>query len=87
VRIARATREWSGIENGSGPRGSIALLRAARANAVLEGRDFVTPDDIKSMALPALRHRIKLSADLEIEGYQPDDVLGDILLNVEAPRL
>ncbi len=87
VRIARATREWSGIENGSGPRGSIALLRAARANAVLDGRDFVTPDDIKSMALPALRHRIKLSADLEIEGYQPDDVLGDILLNVEAPRL
>jgi MoxR-like ATPase len=87
VRIARATREWSGIENGSGPRGSIALLRAARANAVLEGRDFVTPDDVKSMALPALRHRIKLSADLEIEGYQPDDVLSDILLNVEAPRL
>lgn len=87
VRIARATREWTGIENGSGPRGSIALLRAARANAVLEGRDFVTPDDVKSMALPALRHRIKLSADLEIEGYQPDDVLGDILLNVEAPRL
>ncbi|MFO7594336.1 MAG: MoxR family ATPase [Pseudomonadota bacterium] len=87
VRIARATREWSGIENGSGPRGSIALLRAARANAVLEGRRFVTPDDVKSMALPALRHRIKLSADLEIEGYRPDDVLGDILLNVEAPRL
>ena len=87
VRIARATREWSGIENGSGPRGGIALLRAARANAVLEGRNFVTPDDVKSMALPALRHRIKLSADLEIEGYQPDDVLGDILLNVEAPRL
>jgi len=87
VRIARATREWSGIENGSGPRGSISLLRAARANAVLEGRDFVTPDDVKSMAYPALRHRIKLTADLEIEGYQPDDVLGDILLNVEAPRL
>jgi len=87
VRIARATRQWSGIENGSGPRGSIALLRAARANAVLEGRRFVTPDDVKSMALPALRHRIKLSADLEIEGYQPDDVLADILLNVEAPRL
>jgi MoxR-like ATPase len=87
VRIARTTREWNGIENGCGPRGGIALLRAARANAVLEGRDFVTPDDIKSMALPALRHRIKLSADLEIEGYSPDDVLGDILLNVQAPRL
>ncbi len=87
VRIARATREWNGIENGSGPRGSIALLRTARANAVLEGRNFVTPDDVKSVALPALRHRIKLSAELEIEGYQPDDILKDILLNVEAPRL
>jgi len=87
VRIVRATREWSGIESGSGPRGSIALLRAGRANAVLEGRKFVTPDDIKNVALPALRHRIKLSADLEIEGYQPDDVLGDILQNMEAPRL
>jgi MoxR-like ATPase len=87
VRIARATREWSGIENGSGPRGSIALLRSARAHAVLEGRNFVTPDDVKGVALPALRHRIKLSAELEIEGYQPDDILKDILLNVEAPRL
>ncbi|MCG8426414.1 MAG: MoxR family ATPase [Chromatiales bacterium] len=87
VRIARATREWSGIENGSGPRGSLALLRAARANAVLEGRRFVTPDDVKSVARPVLRHRIKLTADLEIEGYQPDDVLNDILENVEAPRV
>ncbi|OOZ37036.1 AAA family ATPase [Solemya velesiana gill symbiont] len=86
VRIARATREWSGIENGSGPRGSISLLRAARANAVLEGRKFVTPDDVKQVALPVLRHRVKLTADLEIEGYQPDDVLSDILQNVDAPR-
>ena len=87
VRIVRATRDWSGVENGSGPRGSLALLRAARANAVLEGREFVTPDDIKSVAPAVLRHRLKLTADLEIEGYQPDDVLGDILHNVEAPRV
>ncbi len=87
VRMARATREWSGIETGSGPRGSMALLRAGRANAVLEGRDFVTPDDIKQVAPPVLRHRLKLTADLEIEGYRPDDVLKDILQNLEAPRL
>ncbi|MES9877671.1 MAG: MoxR family ATPase [Candidatus Sedimenticola sp. PURPLELP] len=87
VRITRATREWSGIENGSGPRGSISLLRAARANAVLEGRRFVTPDDVKAVSLPVLRHRVKLTTDLEIEGYQPDDVLADILQNVDAPRI
>lgn len=87
VRIVRATRDWSGVENGSGPRGSLALLRAARANAVLEGREFVTPDDVKAVAPAVLRHRLKLTADLEIEGYQPDDVLGDILHNVEAPRV
>jgi len=87
VNIVRATRDWSGIETGSGPRGSIALLRAGRANAVLSGRRFVTPDDIKAVAPAVLRHRIKLSADLEIEGYQPDDVLNDILSNVQAPRV
>ncbi|SEQ66450.1 MoxR-like ATPase [Amphritea atlantica] len=87
VNIVRATRDWSGIDTGSGPRGSIALLRAGRANAVLSGRRFVTPDDIKAVAQAVLRHRIKLSADLEIEGYQPDDVLKDILSNVQAPRV
>ncbi|BBB25958.1 AAA family ATPase [Amphritea japonica] len=87
VKIVRATRDWSGIESGSGPRGSISLLRAGRANAVLSGRRFVTPDDVKAVAPAVLRHRIKLSADLEIEGYQPDDVLKDILSNVEAPRV
>lgn len=87
VNIVRATRDWSGIESGSGPRGSIALLRAGRANAVLSGRSFVTPDDIKAVAPAVLRHRIKLSADLEIEGYRVDDVLNDILSNVQAPRV
>lgn len=87
VRIARATREWSGVDTGCGPRGSLSLLRAARANALLDGRRFVTPDDVKGVARPVLRHRLKLSADLEIEGYRADDVLGDILDNVEAPRV
>jgi MoxR-like ATPase len=86
VRLVRAAREWNGIEAGPGPRGSISLLRASRAQAFLQGREFVTPDDIKAAALPVLRHRVRLSTDLEIEGYQPDDVLRDLLENIPAPR-
>ncbi|MCF8044748.1 MAG: MoxR family ATPase, partial [Desulfarculaceae bacterium] len=86
VDIVRATREASGIEIGAGPRGSIALLRAARAGALMEGRFFVTPDDVKAIAPGVLRHRIKLTPDLEIEGYRVDEVLDDVLLSVKAPR-
>ncbi|MBV2135970.1 MAG: MoxR family ATPase [Candidatus Thiodiazotropha sp. (ex Ctena orbiculata)] len=86
VRLVRAAREWNGIEAGPGPRGSIALLRVARAEAFLQQRDYITPDDIKVAALPVLRHRIRLATDLEIEGYQADDVLDDLLTNVAAPR-
>jgi MoxR-like ATPase len=86
VRLVRAARDWNGIDAGPGPRGSISLLRAARAEAFLQQRDFVTPDDIKAAALPVLRHRIRLSTDLEIEGYVPDDVLRDLLDNIPAPR-
>ena len=86
VRIVRQTREASGIRMGAGPRGSISIVRAARASAVLEGRDFVTPDDIRKVAVPALRHRIALAPELEIEAYRPDDILKDILESVDAPR-
>ena len=86
VRIVRETRQASGIRLGSGPRGSISLVRAARAAAVLADRDFVTPDDVKSIAIPALRHRIALAPELEIESYRPDDILADILRDVSAPR-
>ena len=87
VRIASATRNRNGIDIGSGPRGSIALLRAARANALINGNSFVTPDDVKSVAPNVLRHRIVLNADLEIEGYPIDKVIDDILHEVEAPRV
>jgi len=86
VRMVRATRDWQGIDNGAGPRASIALVRAARAHALLCGNGFVTPDDVKAVAHAVLRHRIKLSADLEIEGYRSDDVLAELLANVAAPR-
>ena len=86
VRIVAATRTWPGISLGAGPRGSIALVRAARAQAVLQGRDFVTPDDVRDIATPALRHRITLSPELQIEGQSADDALHALLAKVEAPR-
>ncbi len=87
VRIVRATRSWNGVSAGAGPRGGIALVRSARSVALLEGRSFVTPDDIKAMVLPALRHRINLAPELEIEGHSTDDVLARLIEEVEAPRV
>ena len=86
VRIARATRNWPGITAGASPRGGISLVRAARGRALLAGRDFVTPDDVKAVALPALRHRVTLAQELEIEGQNADGVLKTLLNKVEAPR-
>lgn len=87
VRIVASTRNWNGIEVGASPRASIALLRAARAKALLSGNHFVTPDDVKSIATAVLRHRLRLTADYEIEGYSVDRVLADILDDIAAPRL
>jgi MoxR-like ATPase len=86
VRIVRATRQWPGIAIGAGPRGAIALVRVVRAHALIEGRDFATPDDVKSLALPALRHRLQRSPETEIEGLSSDDILLAILAKVPAPR-
>ena len=87
VRLARTTREWSGLANGAGSRAAIALVRAARAAALLDARDFVTPDDVKRHALPALRHRVLLSPDAQLEGRRIDELLAALLDSVEAPRL
>ena len=86
VRITAATRKWPGISLGAGPRGSISLVRAARGQAVLHGRDFVTPDDVREVALPVLRHRITLAPELQMEGQTPDDALKALLARVDAPR-
>ena len=86
VRIVRATRTWNGVAAGAGPRGGIALARVARAAALIGGRDFVTPDDVKQMAPPALRHRISPAPELEIEGHSSDTILKALLEKVEAPR-
>jgi MoxR-like ATPase len=86
VAIVRATREWPGITVGAGPRGSIALLRVGQATALLAGRDFVVPDDIKQHALACLRHRIMLSPELQMEGSSSDDVLTRVIDEQQAPR-
>jgi len=86
VRIVRATREHPSIYRGAGSRASIGLVRIAKANAFLAGRDFVLPDDVKSMSIPILQHRIALTPDVEIEGLSATDVLGLMLNDVEAPR-
>ncbi|AHL74503.1 ATPase AAA [Stutzerimonas stutzeri] len=87
VRLARATRNWPGLALGAGPRASIALVRCARARALLRGGEFVTPDDIKGCAVAVLRHRVRLSPELDIEGTSVDQLLRQLLDQVAAPRL
>ncbi len=87
VRLARATREFSGFSAGAGPRGGIAMVRAARGQALMQGRGFVTPDDVKTVAMPVLRHRILPSPEMEIEGRDVDDLLAEMFETVEAPRV
>ena len=84
--LVRATRESPDLQSGASPRGAAMLALAARARAVLDGRDYVIPDDVKALALPALRHRVILSPAAEIEGRQVDQVVAALVERVEAPR-
>jgi MoxR-like ATPase len=84
--ITRSTREERMLSLGASPRATVALFRAARAAAVLEGRDFVIPDDVKGVTPAVLRHRINLAPELEVEGRSPDDVLGALLARVRVPE-
>lgn len=86
VDLVRATRESTDIETGASPRAGAMLAVAARAAAALDGRDYVVPDDVKSLAVPALRHRLVLSAAAEIEGRKVDLVLKGLVERVAAPR-
>ncbi len=86
VDVCRATRTSPSLQLGVSPRGATALLGAARAWAWLSGRDYVTPDDVKALARPALRHRIQLRAEAELEGVTPDSVLDGVLASVPVPR-
>ena len=86
VDLVRATRSAPSFQLGVSPRGATALLNTSRAWAWLSGRSFVTPDDVKALALPCLRHRVTLQPEAQMDGVRVDDVLGSILASVPVPR-
>jgi MoxR-like ATPase len=86
VSIIRGTRSALNISWGASPRAAVALLLSSKALAAMRGRTFVTPDDVKEMARPVLRHRIVLRSEAEIEGTSPDQVLDEVIAGIEVPR-
>jgi len=84
--LVRKTREWPTFSLGASPRAGVAILRGARAVAALEGRDFAVPDDVQEVAPWALRHRVMLTPEAEVEGLGPDDLLAELIRSVEVPR-
>jgi MoxR-like ATPase len=86
VDIVRSTRTHEGILLGAGPRATQSLVLASRARAALEGRDFVTPDDVRAMARPVLEHRLILRPESEVEGLQPNEIIEQIFNDVPVPR-
>ncbi len=87
VDIVRTTRESDRIEVGASPRGSLSLLHLSRASAVINGRNFVNPDDVKKVVIPALEHRIILTTGSWLTGIKSEEVLARILTKIKAPRL
>ncbi len=87
VELVRRTRDDKAIELGASPRASIALLKAAQVIAASEGRDFVTPDDVKPVIAAVLRHRVMLHPDAQLQGISPDQRIEDIVRAVPVPRL
>lgn len=86
AQIVSATRQSPWITLGASPRASLAILNASKALAAIRGRDFITPDDIKEMALPVLRHRILLTPEKEMDGTSPDTIICQIIDRTEVPR-
>ena len=84
--IVAKTRNDDAVQIGAGPRASLALLESSRAAAALQGRDFITPDDVKSLVSPVLSHRVTLSPEAEMEGLALEDLLARIFETVEVPR-
>ena len=86
VDLVAATRQASGVQVGASPRGSLALLKLSRCRAALDGRDYVTPDDVKSVAVPALAHRLSLRPELWVQRLRPDDIVLELLDRVPTPK-
>jgi MoxR-like ATPase len=87
VALVRATRESRAISLGAGTRGAISLVKVGKAVAMMQGRSYVTPDDIKAVALPVLRHRVQLTPEIAISGQEVDEILRGIIDGVPAPRI
>jgi MoxR-like ATPase len=86
VDIVRRTRDHPSVHYGASPRAAVALLLCSKALAAIRDRDFATPDDVRDVARPVLRHRLTLRAEAELDGATPDSVIGDILQSAEVPR-
>lgn len=86
VQIVRRTRDWPSLSLGASPRAAVSLMAVAKAQAAMDGRDYVIPDDVKSSARPVLRHRIVLRPEADLEGITPDQVLEEVLRLVEVPK-
>ena len=86
ARLVRASRELPRVRLGASPRAGVALLAASRARAALRGAEWLSPDDVKAMAPAALRHRLVLRPEAELEGATPDDLVRELLDGVEVPR-
>ena len=86
VDLVAATRSATGVQVGASPRGSLALLKLSRCRAALDGRTYVTPDDVKSVAVPALAHRLSLRPELWVQRLRPDDIVLELLDRVPTPK-
>ena len=86
VDLVAATRSASGIQVGASPRGSLALLKLSRCRAALDGRDYVVPQDVKAVAVPALAHRLSLRPELWVQRLRPDDIVAELLDQVPTPK-
>ena len=86
-KIVRLTRSWPQFYLGASPRAGIGLMQGARTLAAFHGRDYAVPDDVVSLALPSLRHRVTLTAEAEVEGHSVDRLLSELIRTVEVPRI
>jgi MoxR-like ATPase len=86
LALVRRTREWPTLTLGASPRAALSLMRVAQAVAALEDRSYIVPDDVKRALPPVLRHRIRLKPEAELEGFDPDRILADILAAAPVPR-
>jgi len=86
LALARRTREWPTLLLGASPRAALSLMLVAQAAAAFDGRDYLVPDDVKRAVQPVLRHRVMLKPEAELEGFDADRVLADVIAAVPVPR-